>query len=172
MKSAVLLFCIAAIFGSSVALKCYTCGGANTACEVPYPKNDNELLECDTKSIEEFSRLVNMLKNPSQLFSNIFGGLNSKNDQSNNFNNDKVSNNAIESIGCTKLVMKNAAGKESTVRGCDHVKTCDTLKTLLGSDLYCETCNKDGCNGAGSLQSFTVTMIVTIAATCLYYGLR
>lgn len=174
MKSAVsvLFLCLIVLFDSSAGLKCYTCGWLNTNCGDPFMKDDNLLVECNTRAINNFNtelgNTINTASNALQNFANQVGfNLN----QHNTFNSPIISD---DSVGCTKIVLKNGEDIVRVARGCVYNKAdlCkgmqrldDELKTLK----YCGTCDNDSCNASWTLKSSAVTIVLTVVATCLYH---
>ncbi|XP_050532565.1 uncharacterized protein LOC126900699 [Daktulosphaira vitifoliae] len=177
MKLTVFLLCLAAVLESSLSLKCYHCDDRGPRnCRDPFPKDSNNLIEeCNTRAINEFNGALNIAKNAMQNFFNNIGITN--NGGFNNFNSFNSPSIPEESVGCTKVVLKGQNEREMIVRGCDYLRgnSCNLLKsTFAGTDTlkFCESCEGDICNGAQSLQSSTIALIIAIAVTCLFYGSR
>lgn len=92
------------LVSTGTGLKCYTCGWWNKNCGDPFVKDDYLLVECNTRTINDFNRelgnTINTASNALQNFANQVGfDLN----QNNNFNLPTISE---DSVGCTKVVLK------------------------------------------------------------------
>ncbi|XP_050535233.1 uncharacterized protein LOC126902230 [Daktulosphaira vitifoliae] len=81
-----------------------------------------------------------------------------------------------DSFTCSKIVLT-GRNEDVVYHGCGYVKSdpCKSMQKFFeGTEVikFCQTCEGDGCNSARTTHSSIVVLILTTAATYLFFGLR